>query len=128
MKKAAGSTNAVFRAFADQTRLRLLNLLLERELCVCELCEVLRLAQPKASRHLAYLRRADLVTVRQAGKWKHYALARRRTGLRRKLLDCMDSCRREIGILRDDLTRLKKVSRSGVGNGNRTARFGSQRC
>ena len=51
-------TNTLFRAFEDETRLRLLNLLIEGELCVCELCELLDLDQPKISRHLAYLRRA----------------------------------------------------------------------
>ena len=47
----------LFRAFADATRLRLLNLLLEREICVCDLCEILGEIQPKVSRHLAILRR-----------------------------------------------------------------------
>ncbi len=65
------ATPDLFRAFADPTRLRLLNLLLERELCVCDLCAVLDEIQPKVSRHLAYLRRAGLVTVRSDGNWKH---------------------------------------------------------
>ena len=109
MKNLLGSTHSIFRAFADETRLRLLNLLLERELCVCELCEVLDLAQPNASRHLAYLRRAGLVTVRQQGKWKHYAVPKRPQGLERTLLHCVRSCLREIDVLQRDLDRLREL-------------------
>lgn len=62
----------VFRALADATRLRLLNLMGDRELCVCFFVEVLKAPQPKISRHLAYLRRAGLVSARRNGKWMHY--------------------------------------------------------
>lgn len=106
MKSTTQQTNTVFRAFADETRLRILNLLLERELCVCDICRVLRLPQPKASRHLAYLRRARLVTVRREGKWKHYGIPRMPTGLEKTLLDCVGSCLREVGTLQRDLARL----------------------
>jgi len=64
----------VFRALADPTRLRLLNLIAGREVCVCYFVEILRLSQPKVSRHLAYLRRAGLVASRREGKWMHYRL------------------------------------------------------
>lgn len=64
----------VFRALADPTRLRLLNLIAGREVCVCYFVEILRLSQPKVSRHLAYLRRAGLVASRRDGKWMHYRL------------------------------------------------------
>ena len=65
----------VFRALADPTRLRLLNLIAGREVCVCYFVEILGLSQPKVSRHLAYLRRAGVVAVRREGKWMHYRLA-----------------------------------------------------
>jgi len=107
MKATAQQTNTVFRAFADETRLRILNLLVEGELCVCDICRVLRLPQPKASRHLAYLRRARLVDVRREGKWKHYSIPRVTTGLEKTLLDCVGSCLREVGTLQRDLARLK---------------------
>ncbi len=100
------ATNTVFRAFADPTRLRLLNLLSEGELCVCELVELLGMVQPKISRHLAYLRRARLVAVRQEGKWKYYSLPRSTEGLHRTLLECVRSCLREMDILQEDLARL----------------------
>src|SRR5918999_6326412 len=64
----------LFRALADRTRLRLLNLMGEDEVCVCFLVEALRLSQPKISRHLAYLRRAGIVLTRRDGKCMHYRL------------------------------------------------------
>ncbi len=64
----------LFAALADSTRLRLLNLLSGREVCVCYFVEILDQPQPKISRHLAYLRRAGIVTARRQGKWMHYRL------------------------------------------------------
>ena len=64
----------VFKALADNTRLRLIHLLGDEELCDCSCVEVLRTNQPKVSRHLAYLRRAGLVAARRDGKWTHYRL------------------------------------------------------
>ena len=66
----------LFKALADRTRLRLINLLGDEELCVCSCVEILNTNQPKISRHLAYLRRAGLVTARREGKWTHYRLTR----------------------------------------------------
>ena len=64
-KRAA--LHRVFRALADPTRLRLLNLIAGREVCVCYFVEILRTSQPKVSRHLAYLRKAGLVAARREG-------------------------------------------------------------
>src|SRR5215210_5382785 len=64
----------LFRALADRTRLRLLNLMGEDEVCVCFFVEVLKTNQPKISRHLAYLRRAGVVAARREGKWMHYRI------------------------------------------------------
>jgi ArsR family transcriptional regulator len=64
----------LFRALADPTRLRLLNLMAEQEVCVCYFTEVIGVPQPKISRHLAYLRAAGLVAARREGKWMHYRL------------------------------------------------------
>ncbi|HEX7150605.1 MAG TPA: metalloregulator ArsR/SmtB family transcription factor [Thermoanaerobaculia bacterium] len=66
----------LFQALGDRTRLRILNLLAAGEVCVCYFVEVLGDSQPKVSRHLAYLRRAGLVSARREGKWIHYSLAR----------------------------------------------------
>lgn len=65
---------SLFRALADRTRLRLLNLMGDDEVCVCYFVEVLRTNQPKISRHLAYLRRAGVVGARREGKWMHYRI------------------------------------------------------
>lgn len=64
----------LFKALADQTRLRLINLIGDDEVCVCFFVEVLKINQPKISRHLAYLRRAGVVSARREGKWIHYRL------------------------------------------------------
>src|SRR4030095_4103368 len=64
----------LFRALADRTRLRLLNLMGRDEVCVCYFVEVLRTQQSKISRHLAYLRRAGIVGARREGKWMHYRI------------------------------------------------------
>jgi ArsR family transcriptional regulator, arsenate/arsenite/antimonite-responsive transcriptional repressor len=66
----------LFAALADRTRLRLLNLMNGREVCVCYFVEILRQSQPKISRHLAYLRRAGIVSARREGKWMHYRIER----------------------------------------------------
>jgi ArsR family transcriptional regulator len=63
-----------FRALADYTRLRLINLMGDDEVCVCFFVAVLQINQPKISRHLAYLRRAGVVEARREGKWMHYRL------------------------------------------------------
>jgi len=65
----------LFRALADRTRLRLLNLMASGEVCVCFFVEVLGTNQPKISRHLAYLRRAGVVAARREGKWMHYRVS-----------------------------------------------------
>jgi ArsR family transcriptional regulator len=64
----------LFAALADPTRLRLLNLMNCREVCVCYFVEILKEGQPKISRHLAYLRNAGIVSARREGKWMHYRI------------------------------------------------------
>jgi ArsR family transcriptional regulator len=63
-----------FQALGDKTRLRLLNLMGDREICVCYFVEILGQPQPKISRHLAYLRNAGIVSARREGKWMHYRM------------------------------------------------------
>lgn len=74
MSRKEYNIELLFKALADRTRLRLINLMGEDELCVCFLVEVLKTNQPKISRHLAYLRRAGLVSARREGKWMHYSV------------------------------------------------------
>lgn len=68
------SIELLFKALADGTRLRLLNLIGDDEVCVCFFVEVLNTNQPKISRHLAYLRKAGVVSARREGKWIHYRI------------------------------------------------------
>lgn len=63
-----------FQALGDNTRLRLLNLMGDQEICVCYFVEILEQPQPKVSRHLAYLRNAGIVEARREGKWMHYRM------------------------------------------------------
>ena len=78
MKRVSKSVDLarLFAALADPTRLRLLNLMHDREVCVCYFVEILKQSQPKISRHLAYLRNAGIVSARREGKWMHYSIVR----------------------------------------------------
>src|ERR1700690_670878 len=76
----------LFRALADRTRLRLLNLIADREICVCYFVEILRISQPKISRHLAYLRRPRIVAARRHGRWMHYRLVSPRDAVASSIL------------------------------------------
>jgi len=75
MEKRLATLETFFKALADTTRLRILGLLLTGEVCVCHIHESLKIPQPKASRHLAYLRKAGLVEARREGLWMHYRIA-----------------------------------------------------
>ena len=75
MKEKAFDRELFFRALADSTRLRLINLIGNQEVCVCFFVEILKTNQPKISRHLAYLRRAGIVASRREGIWMHYRIA-----------------------------------------------------
>jgi len=74
MSKQLIEMESLFKALADATRLRILGLLLSGEVCVCDIHESLKIPQSRASRHLAYLRRAGLVETRREGLWIHYRL------------------------------------------------------
>ena len=73
--KDLDALTGVYAALADPTRLRILSLLSEDEICVCHLHASLGVPQPTASRHLAYLRKSGLVEARRDGSWMHYRLA-----------------------------------------------------
>jgi ArsR family transcriptional regulator len=75
MRTALTTLEGLFHTLGDATRLRILGLLLTGEVCVCHIHESLRISQPKASRHLAYLRRSGLVDTRREGQWVYYRLA-----------------------------------------------------
>ena len=107
MKKS--TVNLKFRAFSDRTRLRILHLLLNGEMCVCDLVSVTRVPQPTASRHLAYLRRAGLILGRRDGLWNYYRLAPAKTAFHRSLIQCLKDCFRDVPEISGDVRRAAKA-------------------
>lgn len=99
----------LFSALADGTRLRILNLLRNREVCVCYFVELLDETQPKISRHLAYLRRAGLVNARRDGKWIHYSLARPSDPAAAAVLDTTLGTMKDDKQMQRDLRALENV-------------------
>ena len=111
-KTARTDANLLFRAFSDETRVRLLSLMRGGEVCVCDLVGTLRIPQPTASRHLATLRRAGLVSVRKDGLWSHYSLAAANGRFHAKLLECLECSFDEVPELATDVERMKKVRKA----------------
>jgi ArsR family transcriptional regulator len=103
----------LFRALSDRTRVRILHLLRGREVCVGDLVKALRVPQPTASRHLAYLRRTGLVQSRRDGLWIHYSLAPARGAFHRRLLACLGACRGEVREIEADERRHARIRTSG---------------
>lgn len=64
----------ILKGLSDETRLRIINLLYEGELCVCDVMETLKISQTKASRHLSYMKNAGLVSDRKSAQWVYYSL------------------------------------------------------
>ena len=91
--------DAVFKGFADPTRIRILSALAAGELCVCDIVDILRLPQPAVSRHLAYLRRMGLVEVTREAKFAHYRLAHPEHAVHQNLVNCVRTCFRGITSL-----------------------------
>jgi ArsR family transcriptional regulator, arsenate/arsenite/antimonite-responsive transcriptional repressor len=110
---AHSSVDLMFRAFSDRTRLRILSLLRSREFCVGDIVEILQVPQPRISRHLAYLRKAELVGVRKAGLWSYYSLAHAETAFHKKLLSCLGNCFSEVPQIQADQARAAEIKKSG---------------
>jgi ArsR family transcriptional regulator len=108
MDKSLSGMETLFQALGDQTRLRILGLLLAGEVCVCHLHESLGISQPKASRHLAYLRRAGLVQARREGLWVHYRLAESSDPIHRTLRDVVTHALGHTATVRRDAARLER--------------------
>ena len=103
----------MFRAFADETRLRILHLLAGEEMCVGDLVEVLGLLQPTVSRHLATLRTAGLVEARTEGVWRHYRLTETGTPLHAHLINCLGTCFDDVPELQEDAQRAARTMADG---------------
>ncbi|MGC8549162.1 MAG: ArsR/SmtB family transcription factor [Acidobacteriaceae bacterium] len=99
----------LFRALADHTRLRLLNLMEGREICVCYLVNVTGESQPKISRHLAYMRHAGIVAAKREGKWMHYRIEAPKDIAGRRVLDAVFACLRQDKAMQADRARLTRA-------------------
>lgn len=100
---------ALFRALADRTRLRILNLMRDQEVCVCYFVEILKTSQPKISRHLAYLRRAGIVAARRSGTWMHYRIAVPKEAVCAEILREVLEALAEDREMKNDLVRLERA-------------------
>ena len=98
-----------FRALADSTRLRIINLIGDQEVCVCFFVEILKTNQPKVSRHLAYLRRAGIVAARREGIWMHYRIATPKDENAAKVLQEVRGWLVKDSLMQQDRTRLNKI-------------------
>jgi len=98
----------LFKALADQTRLRILGLLLGGEVCVCDIHETLGIPQARASRHLAYLRRSGLVAARREGLWVHYRLAAPADRVLRMIFDAIGHGLGHLPAVERDRARLEQ--------------------
>jgi ArsR family transcriptional regulator, arsenate/arsenite/antimonite-responsive transcriptional repressor len=99
----------IFKALADATRLRILNLLVHGELCVCDIHFVLDSPQPNVSRHLTYLKNAGLVQDRREGPRIYYSLPQDRTGAPKDLFVFLPDLFSQSKVLKNDLRRLNKA-------------------
>lgn len=107
--KKSYSIERFFQALGDNTRLRLLNLMGDQEVCVCYFVEIIGAPQPKISRHLAYLRSAGIVEARREGKWMHYRIVMPpHIGASQILKQTLLSLK-EDKAMQGDLTRLTKA-------------------
>ncbi len=107
--KASFNIERFFQSLGDTTRLRLLNLMGEQEICVCYFVEILGQPQPKISRHLAYLRSAGIVAARREGKWMHYSIVMPpHSGATQILRQTLDSLKEEKSM-QTDRSRLTKA-------------------
>jgi len=108
MARALTAMEAVFRALADETRLRIVGLLLTGEVCVCDIHESLKIPQSRASRHLAYLRRAGLVETRRSGLWIHYRLGTLPDQVLAAIVDAVRHALAHLDVVHKDGERLRK--------------------
>ncbi|MFH1483639.1 MAG: metalloregulator ArsR/SmtB family transcription factor [Chloroflexota bacterium] len=112
-----------FKALSDETRLRILNLLLERECCVCEVMQALDISQTRASRNLSALYDAGFLKLRKDGLWSLYSIDPE--GMKAHRCDLVGAMRKALEgneVMTLDRERLKRAERVGPGCVRQTAR------
>lgn len=103
----------LFKGLADVNRLRILNLLLHGELCVCDIQYVLESSQPNVSRHLTYLKNSGLVLDRREGQRMYYKLVQPTEGARRQLFAYLQAAFSESSGFAQDSRKLRKAIEAG---------------
>jgi len=96
----------IFKALSEEIRLRILKLLEQKELCVCDIVAALDMIQPKVSFHLAVLKEAGLIKDRKQGKWVHYSIDDADMFRRFLLLSTLERIAAE--AVKEDKERLKE--------------------
>ncbi len=104
------NTTRIFKALSDETRVRILCLLLDGELCVCDLMAVLQLPQSTVSRHLSYLKNTGWVEDRRCGVWMYYSLLHNGNVLQEGLLECLRENLPYLEVVVSDRERLSEFS------------------
>jgi ArsR family transcriptional regulator len=99
----------LFKALADKTRLRILALLGNNEVCVCHIHDTLGLPQPTVSRHLAYLRRSGLVAARRDGVWMHYQISRALDPVVQRVVDAAVDALRQVPATSQDRKQFQRT-------------------
>jgi len=105
-----------FKALSDETRLRILGLLMERECCVCEVMQALDISQTRASRNLGILYDAGFLKLRKDGLWSLYSIDQE--GIAEYSSHLIEAVRKALGsnkVVAQDRERLKKAVRVGPG-------------
>lgn len=106
MDRELQQVDRLLKALADPTRLRMVGLLQAGEVCVCHIHDSLGIPQPKASRHLAYLRRTGVVAAEKRGLWVYYSLAPQKSPVAQALLDTARHCVTHLATAKRDAKRL----------------------
>ena len=99
---------SIFKALSDETRLRIMKLLLKKELCVCEIEAALNLPQSKVSRHLTVLRSVGLVEDRRAGTWIFYSFFKPENDFEKSIVQIIKNALSDSELVKQDEERLKK--------------------
>jgi ArsR family transcriptional regulator, arsenate/arsenite/antimonite-responsive transcriptional repressor len=107
----------IYECLCDRTRLRILNLLHARSLCVCHFQELLGEPQVKISKHLGYLRKRGMVSAEREGNWMIYRLPEKPSPELAMNLSCLQDCVREDKVFKQDLAKLKRLNKAITANG-----------
>jgi len=94
-----------FKALSDPTRLRIMVLLAQKELCVCQIEDALKLSQAMVSRHLNVLRNARLVEAKRDGLWMYYSQIKPKNCLEERVFGCFNKCLRKDALCKADIAR-----------------------